>query len=163
KRKFAVTERRRRGRSSANPRHVPAEVRNAVWRRDGGRCTFVAQGGHRCGERRRLGFDHILPVARGGRAAVGHLRLRCRAHNQYEAERAFGAEFMARKREEALRAAGLRKTTMERLRKEKAAEVIPWLRQLGLKADEASNAARLCECIPDAPLEERGERAHSGG
>ena len=37
------------------------------------------------------------------------MRLRCRAHNQYEAERTFGAGFMERKREEARRAAAERK------------------------------------------------------
>ena len=37
------------------------------------------------------------------------MRLRCRAHNQYEAERTFGAGFMERKRDEARRAAAERK------------------------------------------------------
>jgi hypothetical protein len=36
--------------ASANPRHVPAAVRRAVWARDGDRCTFVGSRGHRCGE-----------------------------------------------------------------------------------------------------------------
>ena len=36
----------------------------------------------------------MTEVARGGSAAVSNLRLRCRAHNQYGAERTFGAEFM---------------------------------------------------------------------
>jgi len=34
-------------------------------------------------------------------------------------------------------------------------EVIPWLRQLGWRADESRIAAAACEAIPDAPLEER--------
>src|SRR6266508_742313 len=29
-------------------RHVPQEVKNAVWRRDGGQCAFVATSGRRC-------------------------------------------------------------------------------------------------------------------
>jgi hypothetical protein len=37
-------------------------------------------------------------VARGGAATVENLRLRCRAHNQLEAERMFGAGFMEEKR-----------------------------------------------------------------
>lgn len=82
-------------------RHIPAHVRRAVWERDQGRCTFVSASGKRCGEDRFLEFDHINPVARGGRSTVDGLRLRCRAHNQLEAERVFGAEFMARKRREA--------------------------------------------------------------
>ena len=34
-------------------------------------------------------------------------------------------------------------------------DVVPWLRQLGFRADEACRAATFCETIPDAPLEER--------
>jgi Holliday junction resolvasome RuvABC DNA-binding subunit len=37
----------------------------------------------------------------------------------------------------------------------KERDVIPWLRGLGFRADEARRAAALCEAIPDAPLEER--------
>ena len=36
-----------------------------------------------------------------------------------------------------------------------AAEVIPWLRRLGFRADEARRAAAACESLPGAPLEER--------
>jgi hypothetical protein len=32
---------------------------------------------------------------------VDRIRLRCRAHNQYEADRVFGATFMEKKREQA--------------------------------------------------------------
>jgi hypothetical protein len=48
-----------------------------------------------------LEFDHIDPVARGGQPTVERMRLRCRAHNQYEAERIFGTEFMRHKRQAA--------------------------------------------------------------
>jgi hypothetical protein len=86
----------------ATKRYIPAQVRRAVWERDRRRCTFVSASGKRCHETRFLEFDHINPVARGGRSTVDGLRLRCRAHNQLEAERVFGAEFMARKRREQL-------------------------------------------------------------
>lgn len=85
-------------RVSHSARHVPAAVKRAVWTRDQGRCTFVSDSGQRCAARRSLEFDHVLPVARGGRATVSGIRLRCRAHNQYEAESVFGADFMAHKR-----------------------------------------------------------------
>jgi 5-methylcytosine-specific restriction endonuclease McrA len=94
-----------RPRPPARDRYIPAQVRRAVWERDQGQCTFVSSVGHRCESRRFLEFDHIDPVARGGRATVEGMRLRCRAHNQYEAERTFGAGFMSRKRHEARRAA----------------------------------------------------------
>jgi hypothetical protein len=69
-----------------------------VWKRDQGRCTFVGENGHRCEERRFLEFDHVDPVALGGVASVDRIRLRCRAHNQYEAERVFGAKLMNERR-----------------------------------------------------------------
>lgn len=85
------------GNPLTNSRYIPSPVRRAVWDRDGGQCGFVGADGHRCGETRFLEFDHAQPVARGGRPTVENTRLRCRAHNQYEAERTFGA-FMERKR-----------------------------------------------------------------
>jgi hypothetical protein len=79
--------------------------------------------------------------------------LRCQAHNQYEAERAFGAEFMTRKRQAAQQraAASARKKPLD----ERVEEVIPWLRQLGFTAQEARWRAERCESVLDAPLEER--------
>jgi 5-methylcytosine-specific restriction endonuclease McrA len=101
KRKFAATDRSGHSRGSADPRHIPAAVKHAVWERDGGRCTFASESGKRCEARRWLEFDHIEPVARGGASTAENLRLLCRAHNQHAAERAFGAEFMSDKRAKA--------------------------------------------------------------
>jgi len=103
KRKFAATSnpRPRRDGTGSNPRHIPADVKREVWERDGGQCTYVSDSGRRCEERGMLEFDHMDPVALGGQASVERIRLRCPAHNQLEAERVFGTEFMARKREEA--------------------------------------------------------------
>lgn len=100
KRKFAASDKPRIAGISAKARRtVTAHVRRAVWKRDGGQCTFVGESGRRCGSRQLLEYDHIEPVARGGEATVENLRLRCRAHNQYAAEVVFGAAFMANKRE----------------------------------------------------------------
>jgi len=88
-------------RPTSSVRHVPASVRRAVRARDGDRCTFATDDGVRCEERRALELDHIVPVARGGESSVANLRLRCRAHNQLEAERTFGAGFMQEKRAKA--------------------------------------------------------------
>jgi len=111
KQKFCATRRPRRGlgRTSANPRHIPASVKCAVWQRDGGQCGFVGETGNRCPARTGLEFDHVDPVARGGEATVENVRLRCRAHNQYEAECVFGAGFMSEKRAEARARAKARK------------------------------------------------------
>ncbi len=105
-RKFGATARPRAARAclSTDPRAIANEVRRAVWKRDGGQCTYVGSGGRRCESRRRLEFDHVQPVVLGGQATVANLRLRCRAHNQLTAEQAFGARHMEARREKAARA-----------------------------------------------------------
>ena len=103
--KFAATEHPRTARCPRpGSRHIPAHVKRAIRERDGGQCTFVSESGHRCEARRGLEWDHIKEFARGGEATAEGIRLRCRAHNQYAAERTFGAEFMGGKREAARRA-----------------------------------------------------------
>jgi len=79
-------------------------VRRAVRERDGRRCTFVGTSGRRCGATRRLEFDHVLEISRGGESTVANLRLRCRAHNQYMAAQALGAELMSARRRAAVEA-----------------------------------------------------------
>jgi hypothetical protein len=101
KRAATPTPRRAPGRASEDPRHVPASVKRAVRERDDDRCAFVGDNGKRCEERKGLEFDHVEPVARGGRATVSTVRLLCRTHNQLEADRAFGVAFMNGKREAA--------------------------------------------------------------
>jgi hypothetical protein len=71
-------------------RDTPRHVKRAAWRRDGGQCAFVSRDGHRCGERTFLEFHHIEPYALGGPATVENISLRCRRHNQYEAQLVFG-------------------------------------------------------------------------
>ena len=101
KRKFANTVAARPSRGGGDTRHVPAAVRRKVAERDGKRCTFESDAGKRCEETALLEFDHLIPVARGGRSTVDNVRLRCRAHNQFAAEQVFGAGFMREKRERA--------------------------------------------------------------
>ena len=67
-------------------RYIPVPVRRAVWNRDGGRCAYVSPDGRRCDAHRRLEFHHRRPFEVGGEATVENLELRCRAHNQYEAD-----------------------------------------------------------------------------
>jgi hypothetical protein len=71
-------------------RHVPAHIRRAVNRRDGGRCAFVAKEGRRCAETRFLEWHHVKPYAPDGEMSVENISMRCRAHNVYEAEGIFG-------------------------------------------------------------------------
>jgi hypothetical protein len=142
-------------------------VKRAVWERDRGCCTFTSKDGHRCGATRRLEFDHIEPVARGGRSTVSNLRLRCRAHNQYEAEQALGNGLMHEQRERAGRAAAERRARAGAAKKQVAAEpnaeqdVTPYLRHLGFRAEEARRAADHCESLGQASLEQRVRAALS--
>jgi hypothetical protein len=71
-------------------RYIPREVRREVWRRDAGQCAFVAKGGRRCSEAAFLELHHIHAYARGGGASLANIALRCRRHNQYEADLVFG-------------------------------------------------------------------------
>ena len=98
RRKFAATDKPRAARGSSNPRYIPSHVKRAVRKRDQGRCTYVSPDGHRCEARKFLEYDHEQPLARGGQTTVRNVRLRCRAHNQLEAERVFGEGFMEDKR-----------------------------------------------------------------
>ena len=100
--KFAATDRpQTKPRPATKKRTIPAHVKRAVRERDGDQCSFVGTSGKRCPAHSRLEFDHIEAVARGGESTLENLRLRCRAHNQYEAEQVFGDGFMHQKREAA--------------------------------------------------------------
>ena len=80
---------RRPQRQANRSRHVPAPVGREVWARDGGQCTYVGTDG-RCEERGFLEIHHVVSYADGGTTDASNLTLRCRAHNQYEAELIFG-------------------------------------------------------------------------
>ena len=88
--KIAATKRPRVASTSAKrSRHIPSDVRRAVWVRDGGRCRFEGAVG-RCTETGLLEFHHVIPYAHDGPTTVENLELRCAAHNRYEAEQRFG-------------------------------------------------------------------------
>ncbi|MEX1129879.1 MAG: HNH endonuclease signature motif containing protein [Vicinamibacterales bacterium] len=70
-------------------RHIPADVKRAVWARDEGRCAFVGSRG-RCTERGFLEWHHVTPFAAGGLATVDNIQVRCASHNRYEATLFFG-------------------------------------------------------------------------
>jgi len=103
-------QRREAGRSEANSkampkrpvgtrgesRHIPAATKDAVFKRDNGRCSYVGSTGKRCDATHNLQIDHIVPYARGGTNTVGNLRLLCSRHNKLEAERVYGATTISR-------------------------------------------------------------------
>ncbi|HEY8142496.1 MAG TPA: hypothetical protein VIG06_07495 [Kofleriaceae bacterium] len=90
--KFGKTAAPRKAKNSRVKRTVPRALRREVVARDGARCSFVAGDGRRCEETGFLELDHVVPVSRGGTASVEGVRILCRAHNQYEAERILGPE-----------------------------------------------------------------------
>jgi len=104
RRKAAVSDRPRSGdqrsdqHNNRRTRAIPAAIRREVWRRDGGRCTFVDEQGRRCQATRCVEYHHDKPYGKGGEHAVGNIALRCRAHNQHQADLDFGKEFMLDKR-----------------------------------------------------------------
>ena len=150
KRKFAATSKPREdSQTTSKSRDIPARVQRAVWERDGGQCTFESASGRRCAAHTHLQFDHIQEVARGGTSAISNIRLLCRTHNQHAAERTYGTAFMKARRQEA---AAMRARAVA---KKRVNEVIPYLRALGCRPDEARRAAERSEAIPKASLEER--------
>jgi hypothetical protein len=144
--KFAATSRpRAKGArpESDDPSYIPADVKRAVHERDGERCTFTSNTGERCGERGFLEIDHIVPAALDGRPTIDNVRLLCRAHNQYEAERKLGADFMEAKRAQA---------------KAKAADdraLVEALTSLGYKSAEARCAVTSISDGTEATFEGR--------
>lgn len=66
-------------------RRIPEWVKDEVWKRDGGRCAFEADG-RRCGASAWLQYDHIVPYALGGVSDRSeNVRLLCGAHNRQAA------------------------------------------------------------------------------
>ena len=54
---------------------ISSEVRREVWRRDGGVCV-------KCGSRKNLEYDHIVPISKGGSNTARNIELLCEACNR---------------------------------------------------------------------------------
>lgn len=63
---------------SAPGRGIPSAVKDAVWRRDSGRCV-------QCGSQIALEFDHIIPFSKGGASTYRNVQLLCQACNRAKA------------------------------------------------------------------------------
>lgn len=60
---------------SQRRRLIPSSVKQAVWKRDGGKCAI-------CGAVDELHFDHILPFSKGGTSLTAeNVQLLCARHN----------------------------------------------------------------------------------
>lgn len=60
--------------SDSPSRHIPQDVKNAVWQRDGGRCR-------QCSATSYLEFDHEIPFSKGGASTLNNVQLLCRKCN----------------------------------------------------------------------------------
>lgn len=61
-------------------RHIPQDIRIAVWQRDQGKCT-------QCTATSYLEFDHIIPFSKGGASTVNNVQLLCRKCNLTKGDR----------------------------------------------------------------------------
>lgn len=130
-----------------DPRHIPSAMREEVASRDGEQCTFVSDQGHRCESRHALQYDHIVPLAQGGVTRVDNLRLLCPAHNQYEADRRLGRQFMEARRR------GARPLVNHELKRQEfegAADVKAALITLGYRKEEVFTAMEFAAGLPAA-------------
>ena len=59
-------------------RHIPQQLRDQVYHRDGGRCAFVGINGQRCAAQFDLEVHHLIPYAKGGKHSLENLQIRCR-------------------------------------------------------------------------------------
>ncbi len=82
------------GAENKRARHIPAAVRDNVFKRDGGKCTFIGKDNKRCNSTWGLEIDHVKPFAKGGGNTKDNLRLLCGRHNRLAAEKVYGKEFM---------------------------------------------------------------------
>jgi len=88
---IAAQKKPRKSLAKTDTRYVPKAVKQQVWKRDRGRCTFVGSNDRRCNSDYNLQLDHYpVPHARGGPSTVSNLRLLCAKHNRYTAEKVYG-------------------------------------------------------------------------
>ncbi len=70
-----------------NSRYISPAIKQEVWLRDQGRCTYiyssgtVKTSGRRCSSNHLLQYDHIEAFRNGGESSVNNLRLLCQQHN----------------------------------------------------------------------------------
>jgi hypothetical protein len=69
---------------------VTNATRRTVIERDGAQCSWVDEHGHRCPALSWLELDHREPRGKGGGSGAANVRVLCRNHNRFEAERAYG-------------------------------------------------------------------------
>ncbi|MEZ4755109.1 MAG: HNH endonuclease signature motif containing protein [Bdellovibrionota bacterium] len=74
-------------------RNIPAKIRDEVYVRDNGQCTYESNGTV-CGSSHDLEVDHVVPFGVSKSHEIDNLRLLCREHNMLMAKKAYGAEYV---------------------------------------------------------------------
>lgn len=83
--------------SDDETRRIPNWVKRKVRERDGDRCSFVSADGVKCGEKKFLQFDHVVPWSLGGSSDdPDNIRQLCASHNQWLAKRLDDASSLGR-------------------------------------------------------------------
>lgn len=73
--------------ASSESRYIPSAVKQEVYMRDKGCCTFEdPRTKHKCESRHLLQYDHRYPFSLGGETTVSNLRLLCYQHHKYITE-----------------------------------------------------------------------------
>jgi len=81
----------RKAASRTDSRYIPTKIKQQVWKRDKGRCTYVGVNHKRCNSDYLIQFDHYpIPYARGGPSKIDNLRLLCAKHNRHTAKKTYG-------------------------------------------------------------------------
>jgi hypothetical protein len=83
-----------------NSRYIPSEVRERVLARSGHQCEYRAKDGTRCSSKTGLQIEHSRPFAIYRSHEERFLKVLCRRHNLFQAERVYGAGFIQAKIEE---------------------------------------------------------------
>lgn len=65
--------------TSSQGRHIPQNVKDDVWNRDGGKCVL-------CGSNENLEFDHIIPHSKGGANTYRNVQLLCESCNRQKSD-----------------------------------------------------------------------------
>lgn len=90
-RKASTTSKVNEKRPASTSRHIPSTIKQEVYMRDKGSCTFTDhKTKRRCCSKHLLQYDHIKPIAFNGETSVSNLRLLCFQHHRLVTEKSFG-------------------------------------------------------------------------
>ncbi len=85
------------GKAKVTSRYIPSEVRERVLERAAHQCQYVARDGRRCTARTGLEIEHERPFALFHSHDERSLKVLCRRHNLFQAERVYGVVFIRAK------------------------------------------------------------------